>query len=234
MDVSGHKTRAVFDRYSIVNERDLRDAAEKLSRYLSVEFGHSSGIGSIQKENGNWGKKLTHSPIRRKIGWETWTRTRIARSRVWSPTNWTISQQKTQNLHHATACSSSQKGQSQQFCLDSMAKSGTHASSSSMKLGHLRKKNLEEHQTWAMVLLPRFKERGASCGTPIVPSALLRSRWRVEAFLRQDIEDPSPIWQNCPATITDFQRDLHAARTGFLGAGTSTIQLHLLERVSAP
>src|SRR4029077_8050766 len=26
------------------------------------------------------------------IGWEAWTRTRIARSRVWSPTNWTTSQ----------------------------------------------------------------------------------------------------------------------------------------------
>jgi hypothetical protein len=49
MDVSGHKTRAVFDRYNIVNERDLRDAAQKLTRYLSAEFGHSSGIGSIQK-----------------------------------------------------------------------------------------------------------------------------------------------------------------------------------------
>jgi hypothetical protein len=28
----------------------------------------------------------------RDIGWEAWTRTRIARSRVWSPTNWTTSQ----------------------------------------------------------------------------------------------------------------------------------------------
>jgi hypothetical protein len=57
MDVSGHKTRAVFDRYNIVNERDLRDAAQKLSRYLSAEFGHSSGIGSIQKGTREWGRE---------------------------------------------------------------------------------------------------------------------------------------------------------------------------------
>src|ERR1700675_3333112 len=32
------------------------------------------------------------SLAQKKFGWETWTRTRIARFRVWSPTNWTISQ----------------------------------------------------------------------------------------------------------------------------------------------
>jgi hypothetical protein len=95
-------------------------------------------------ENGIGGKWQVILWQGAKIGWEAWTRTRIARSRVWSPTNWTTSQQKTQNLHDGTPCNSSQKGQSQQFCLDSMAKSGTHASSSCMKLGPLRKKNFQE------------------------------------------------------------------------------------------
>jgi integrase len=40
MTISGHKTRSVFDRYDVVSESDLREAAQKLDR----EFRHTSDI----------------------------------------------------------------------------------------------------------------------------------------------------------------------------------------------
>jgi integrase len=45
MMISGHKTRAVLDRYDIVDERDLKAAADKLGRYLERKETRISDAG---------------------------------------------------------------------------------------------------------------------------------------------------------------------------------------------
>jgi integrase len=62
MTISGHRTRAVFERYNIVSGRDLRDAAIKLDSYLAGEkarktrreqkqFGDNSGTIMDRRAN---------------------------------------------------------------------------------------------------------------------------------------------------------------------------------------
>ena len=50
MRISGHKARSMFDRYSIVSESDLAEAARRVEQGRISEFGHSLGMASQDGE----------------------------------------------------------------------------------------------------------------------------------------------------------------------------------------
>jgi hypothetical protein len=52
MMISGHKTRNVFDRYNIVNEEDLREAARRHSEHVQSQDKASNVVG-LKRANEN-------------------------------------------------------------------------------------------------------------------------------------------------------------------------------------
>ncbi len=49
MAISGHKTRSVFDRYNIINQDDLKEAARKQESYLRLQNGYNLGTPPNKK-----------------------------------------------------------------------------------------------------------------------------------------------------------------------------------------
>ncbi|BCA57144.1 hypothetical protein W02_42840 [Nitrospira sp. KM1] len=60
MAISGHKTRSIFDRYNVVDERDLEKAAKSLSAYFEEQ---KKVTLKRQKKFWSWREELNRPPV---------------------------------------------------------------------------------------------------------------------------------------------------------------------------
>jgi hypothetical protein len=65
MEISGHRTRSVFDRYSIVGARELADAAQKMEQRLNQSLGTISG--TIAKSESYTSEQDNSKAVRKQL-----------------------------------------------------------------------------------------------------------------------------------------------------------------------